>query len=452
MQRPRPLITISRPLLQRLSALMAVLALVAASVFGFRLVRASGIGQSILAALPKRAPAAQEAGLQSASTGAEDGQDLEASNSPMIRVEKSLLNSAAVQVGDELAYRITVTNPSDIPLADIRLSDQYDIAHLQFVSADPAPMTVDEGSGLLSWESLETALDDRSLDQGESLDVELRFVALAATADAAAVNEASVEANGGTVTHGPVSVEVPIDAPAAAAPPPAEPAPAALCLGDLVFVDLTDDGRYDPATGDLGVSGVSLSLYGDSDGNDAWSDSDPLLRRTQTDGDGRYGFCDLPEGEYLVVVDSANFALGGPLAGLRVSGLIGEAGDPDDDVDGDNNGGSPPGASSQAVDGAAVVSRAISLRAGAEPAAEVDGSDGNHNGTVDFGFAMREGIGTGSPDPLPVAPPEQAAPEQPIYLGKPEQPSAWYPPTDHGKPVHGKPVHERPREGGGQRP
>lgn len=450
MQRPRPLITISRPLLQRLSALMAVLAFVAASVFGFRLVRGSGIGARILAALPKTSPAAPEAGLRGASTGGASSEDIEASNSPVIRVEKALLSSGAVQVGDELAYRITVTNPSDIPLADIRLSDQYDTAHLQFLSADPAPGTVDEGSGLLSWDSLEAGLDDRSLDQGESLDLELRFVALAATDEAAAVNKASVEANGGTVTHGPVSVEVPIDAPAAAPPP--ESSPAALCLGDQVFVDLADDGRFDAAAGDLGISGVSLSLYGDSDGDGAWSDADPLLRQTQTDGDGRYGFCDLPEGDYLVVIDSANFALGGPLSGLRASAVIGEAVDPDDDVDGDNNGGSPPGASSLAVDLAAVASRAISLRAGAEPDTAIDGGDGNHNGTLDFGFAMRAGIGTGAPDPLPVAPAEQPAPEQPIYLGKPEQPSPWYPHTEHGKPVYGKPVHERPHEGGGRRP
>lgn len=453
MQRPRPLITISRPLLQRLSALMAVLAFVAASVFGLRLVRGSALGERVMAALSGGSARGEEGSLRSSSAVRQNTDDaadpssgeaaVGASNTPAIRVEKVLLADAAVQVGDEVAYRITVSNPSDIPLTAIRLSDQYDSAFLQYLSADPAPLTVDEDSGILSWEALEVGLDDGSLDYRDSLDIELRFVALSATTDSPARNSASVDANDGTVADGPATVELPI---AAQAPP----APARLCLGDLIFVDLADDGRFDPSAGDLGISEVALSLYADTDGDGAWSDADSLLRQTQTDGDGRYGFCDLAEGDYLVVVEAANFAPGGPLGGLRPGGSR-ITPDPDDDADGDNNGGTMTAVGTLAVDTAAVASGAISLRAGTEPATEIDGGDTDQNGTLDFGFAMREGIGSGSPDPLPMSPPELVAPEEPLYLGKPEQPAPWSPHPGYGKPVHGKPGHEGPG-GGGRRP
>ncbi|HQZ69969.1 MAG TPA: SdrD B-like domain-containing protein [Anaerolineae bacterium] len=461
MQRPRPLITISRPLLQRLSALMAVLAFVAASIFGIRLLGGSALGERIMAALPRRTPAVvadADIGAASARSGTEldAGRTAEGAGAmpvgadfaPAIKVLKTLTTQDPARVGEEVGFRIELRNASHLPLADLRLSDSYDANHLQFLSAQPAPAEVDENSGTLNWSALEAQLDDGSLDPGDMVVVDVRFIALAATVDAAARNLATVSANGGQVTDGPHTALVRIG----------EEPVAGLCLGDMVFVDLADDGRLDSDAGDLGIGGVALSLYRDADSDDRWSAADPLLRTTRTDSDGRYGFCELAPGDYLVLIEPVNFAADGPLVGLRSSGAgsgADNAADPDDDVDGDDNGGLAGTTAAYAAEPPQVVSRAITLSADGEPAVQVDGTGAGDNRTLDFGFAMREGIGSGSPDPLttdplapdPLAPsePQNNAPEAPISLREPvRDPQRPMKPV-YGKPVYGKPGPERPR-------
>jgi len=457
-QRPRPLITISRPLLQRVSALLAVLAFVAASVFGIRLLGGSDLGERIMAALPKRASTANEAsGLGAASarsgtdsgtgTGGANGSDANpvgADFAPAIKVLKTLVTEDTARVGQEVGFRIELRNASHLPLADLNLSDAYDAAHLQFVSAEPAPTEVDENAGSLSWSGLEAGLDDGSLDPGDVVTVEVRFTALAATPDGAAGNEAKVTANRGQVSDGPSRAEVRI----------AEPPVASLCLGDLVFVDLADDGRFNLDEGDLGIGGVALSLYRDVDRDGVWSAADALLGSTRTDSDGRYGFCELAPGDYLVLVEPANFTAGGPLDGLRSSGAAADADsapDPDDDVDGDDNGGALGEAVAIAVTAPPVTSRAITLGAGEEPDQAVDGTGTDDNRTLDFGFAMREGIGSGSPDPSAmVPPPNTVLQEEPILVPDPGSDPGRGPGRDSdrpGKPVYGKPVYGKPIDG-----
>lgn len=473
MQRPRPLITISRPLLQRVSALLAVLAFVAASVFGIRLLGGSDLGGRIMAALPKRASTADNAsdvgaasarsgtdsntaagGKGTGGTGGSDSSPVGADFAPAIKVLKTLVTEEPAQVGQEVGFRIELRNASHLPLVDLELSDSYDAEHLQFLSAEPAPAEVDENAGSLSWSALEARLDDGSLDPGDVVTVEVRFTALAATTDGAARNEATVNANGGQVSDGPSRAQVRI----------AEPPVASLCLGDLVFVDLADDGRFDLDAGDLGIGGVALSLYRDADHDGLWSAADALLSSTRTDSDGRYGFCELAPGDYLVLVEPANFAAGGPLDGLRSSGAAAgadSAADPDDDVDGDDNGGDMGEAVAIAVTAPPVSSRAITLGAGDEPDLAVDGTGTDDNRTLDFGFAMREGIGSGSPDPSVMAPPaDTVLQEEPILVPDPDR-EPWRDPSGdpgrpgkpvYGKPVYGKPVDGRSGEGGPRRP
>ncbi len=452
MQRPRPLITISRPLLQRLSALLAVLALVAASVFGIRLVGGSALGERIMAALPKRTPA-METGADLVAASARNGADTVAGQgaqgaapaqvgadfAPAIKVLKTLTTQNPTRVGQEVGFRIELRNVSHLPLADLAVVDTYDAAHLRFLSAQPAPTEVDENSGTLSWSALEAQLDDGSLDQADIVVVDVRFIALAPSDNGDTRNQAAVSANGGHVTDGPHAALVRID----------DIPVANLCLGDMVFVDLADDGRLDPDAGDLGIGGVALSLYSDADGDDAWSEADPLLRTTRSDSDGRYGFCDLAPGDYLVLVEPVNFAADGPLAGLRSSGAgtgADRAVDPDDDVDGDDNGGAAGPTDDPTAEPPPVVSRAITLTADGEPSMLLDGTGVGDNRTLDLGFAMREGIGSGSPDPL-VEPPSEpepvsTAPEAPQVL---RDPAPVYGKPVYGKPLYGKPRTEQPR-------
>jgi uncharacterized repeat protein (TIGR01451 family) len=148
-----------------------------------------------------------------------------------------------------------------------------------------------------------------------------------------------------------------------------------LTLGDLVWLDVDSDGRYE--SGEPGVAGVKLNLYADTNGDDAWTSGvDAWLATTATDASGRYAFANLSPGAYVVTVDAANFATGGALAGLRSS--LPASVNPDDNVNDDSNG--------LAVTAQGVASRAITLTGGAEPVNDGDANP-NTNLTLDFGFA-----------------------------------------------------------------
>ncbi len=151
-----------------------------------------------------------------------------------------------------------------------------------------------------------------------------------------------------------------------------------LALGDVVWLDSDNDGVYEPQNGELGIDGVDLSLYRDSDA-DGLADVDEYLRTTATLTNsgfpGRYRFDQLAAGNYIVVVESSNYSFGAPLFGLSTSTGNDPAPDPDDDVNTDDNG---------TQIGAVMQSLPVTLSAAGEPTIE-DG-DNNTNMTVDFGF------------------------------------------------------------------
>ncbi len=153
-----------------------------------------------------------------------------------------------------------------------------------------------------------------------------------------------------------------------------------LRLGNQVWMDNDNDGAYEPELGEMGVDGVRLDLYRDANA-DGVPTLDEYLTTTTTQTTsgfaGRYLFSGLTAGNYIVVVDAGNFSGSGPLAGKQSSTGNDPAPDPDDDVNGDDNGTSA---------GALLVSRPITLSAGGEPTA--DGDDNNTNSTLDFGFAL----------------------------------------------------------------
>lgn len=173
-----------------------------------------------------------------------------------------------------------------------------------------------------------------------------------------------------------------------------------LTLGNLVYLDVNLDGDYDSGT-DSGVVGVTLTLYGDTNNNgvyDAGTDlyigynelgggagyqqgiDTPAAAGTgtaltaTTNASGNYVFNFLAPGDYIVVVDAANFNSGNP---LEDKVIWPSANDSDDDVDNDNNG--------QNVSGT-VATRAITLGYGGEPTAGPTGPANDTNLTLDLGF------------------------------------------------------------------
>lgn len=163
-----------------------------------------------------------------------------------------------------------------------------------------------------------------------------------------------------------------------------------LSLGDLVFRDTNNNGVADPS--EPGIANVTVELYEDTNGNGVYnSGTDTLVTTTTTSGSGNYRFDNLLAGDYIVVIPLANFNAGGPLAGMTTSTGNDPSPDPDDDVNGDDNG--------SALTLVGVVSQAITLATGTEPTNDGDNDD-NTNFTLDFGFVPNVDVSvvkTGTP-------------------------------------------------------
>lgn len=158
----------------------------------------------------------------------------------------------------------------------------------------------------------------------------------------------------------------------------------ALSLGNLVYNDLNRNGLFD--AGDAGINGVLCNLYkDDGDGVLDAGDGNPTATFTTSTLNGQAGaylFTLLCPDDYLVEIAPSNFNSGGPLYdnGLMaplISSPLGAAPDPDNDLNGDDNG--------EKVGGYGVTSSAITLALNLEPDNDGD-ADKNTNLSLDFGF------------------------------------------------------------------
>jgi hypothetical protein len=79
-------------------------------------------------------------------------------------------------------------------------------------------------------------------------------------------------------------------------------------LGDTVWRDdgvgggISNNGLQDGT--ETGLANVTVTLYWDRNGNGTLDETDPLLRSTTSNSSGIYGFSNLPDGRYIVVVDT----------------------------------------------------------------------------------------------------------------------------------------------------
>jgi len=187
-------------------------------------------------------------------------------------------------------------------------------------------------------------------------------------------------------------------------------------LGNRVWYDTNNDGVLQGT--EVGISGVRVELYRDTNTNGVYNVGDTFIGFNDTDASGYYRFDDLPAGEYVVVIPSTQFVAGAKLSGYWSTGmsmdgtgaLIESAtNDPDLDRDASNVVGTSDenGVTtfSSALITAAnpinyVSSTAVTLGVGnTEPTGENNvsasgqGTTDNHaNMTVDFGF-YRAAIG-----------------------------------------------------------
>jgi len=151
-------------------------------------------------------------------------------------------------------------------------------------------------------------------------------------------------------------------------------------LGGQVFRDLNRDGVHQPLAGEPGVPSVALYLFRDN-GNGIPEASDTYIGNASSSSSGHYVYENLLEGDYWVSIPGYQFEPGHALYGWSSSLGNASAPDPDNDVDGDDNG-KPINISGWSKPD--VISGIITLKAGSEPT--LDGGDAFDNLTLDFGL------------------------------------------------------------------
>lgn len=139
-----------------------------------------------------------------------------------------------------------------------------------------------------------------------------------------------------------------------------------VALGNQVFIDVNGNGVKDGS--DWGYDGITVKLY--TDANEDGIPDGVALASTVTNNGGYYYFSNLPPGKYLVQVENApSWMFLVPQNG----------GDPDNDIDNDNNG--------LTQSGTTIKGGTISLSVGGEPGGS------NYNGTYDFAVFKTNGLG-----------------------------------------------------------
>ncbi len=107
------------------------------------------------------------------------------------------------------------------------------------------------------------------------------------------------------------------------------PAVELVAIGNLVFVDFNNNGRFEPDTGETGVANALLSLF--------VGGADPIIATpvatTTTNVAGFYLFDNLTPGQYFVHLHGQNFQPGGILANYLSSTGNGVSDSADDTVD-----------------------------------------------------------------------------------------------------------------------
>ncbi len=165
-------------------------------------------------------------------------------------------------------------------------------------------------------------------------------------------------------------------------------------IGNRVWFDVNNDGKINGGIiRERGVSGVSLSLFSDSNADGQPDNLNQPLKTTTTDGEGYYRFDELIAGNYVVRVNPSNFGDNNLLAGFSNTSLQTTDDADSDSTRGGENGISPNGQANE-IQNVGVLSNTISLGPNlSEPTGESDVSaddksqfDPYADLTIDFGF------------------------------------------------------------------
>jgi len=323
--------------------------------------------------------------------GVSSTQPAEASltNLPGASVTKSF-NPSPIQLGEYSTLTITIKNTSNIPLVGMALTDNLPglLPTGLEVAGGTAPSPATDCGGVLSAPagSQVIALTGGALAGNSTCTI---TVSVTSATPGTYVNTIPigglVALAGGTPisNNNPTSDTLVVNG-------------SVYSLGNRVWFDTDNSGTINGT--EVGVNGVTMQLYA----ADAGGNPTGVALSTQTTANGGYyRFDNLPAGNYVVVIPSAEFGALGSLEGywssgtaINGAGVVTETTAPasNTDIDNDDNGTLQPSG--------AVISSAVTLGPGVtEPTGEADADptnppgeavDGQSNRTVDFGFYRME--------------------------------------------------------------
>jgi len=209
---------------------------------------------------------------------------------------------------DAAAFLITTNQTCggpDTTIFTLPVTDTYDTARLQFISADPSPSLV--SSGVISW------ANQGPLYAGQIKTIEVVFEALAPPTEANTVTTNTVAARNATFASGR-AVNNATDLVTTTIIPTGS-------IGNFIWYDSDSDGVQDG--GEVGIPNVTVRLCSNSNCSGG---GNIIYATTTTDADGFYLFEGLGDGTYHV--DVLETTLPGGSAGWTNTGDP-DAGDPD---------------------------------------------------------------------------------------------------------------------------
>ncbi len=217
---------------------------------------------------------------------------------------------------DSIGFRVTSDQlcggDAEDDMSLVPLTDTYDPALLQFVSASPAETSV--GGGTITWSNV------GPLRAGETTTVTVTFLALEPASDTDTLTTNTASVTGAEFVDGdPTNDDS--DADSVTVRPTGE-------IGDRIWNDNVVTDNYVQDAGEVGIPGVTVTLCIDDAGPAGCTAADSEFQTTVTDANGDYLFSGLDTaGTYTVEVDTST--LPGSTFNLTGDPDVGACPDPD---------------------------------------------------------------------------------------------------------------------------
>ncbi len=202
-------------------------------------------------------------------------------NRAALSISKTLLSpgSQPVAVGSNVVFRITIQNVGNSAVNYLPLEDTFSGVYYQFVSATIAPNG--SGAGSLLWTNLAypAALATNATITN---DITMRVTGQGSPANNTATVDYATDIFGNPVPASSSTIGVNT---------------ASASINGFVYNDINQSGIF--TNGDLGLSGVTLQLFTDPNGDGNPADG-TLVQVTTTDANGYYELLNLTTGHYVI--------------------------------------------------------------------------------------------------------------------------------------------------------